>query len=149
MVDMLENLKGRITKRVKNMSVDQTDFLMDEKANRIGTLIIHLAAIEAAYQSETFEGRYFNEEEKLKWSNAIDLGDKARNEFKGKPIKYYLDIWSEVRKKTLTTLKTKDDKWLLNKLDLVTNYHYAWFHVMEHQANHMGQIMMIMARMPK
>ena len=149
MVDMLEEGKKEIYKRVKNLNQDQTDYLMDEKANRIGALIMHILAVETVYQIETFEGRYFSEEEKLKWDAALNLDDKGREELKGNPIKHYLDIWDEVREKTLKVLKTKDDKWLSTNYDMVSNYHWSWYHVMEHQAKHFGQISMLLERMPK
>ncbi|WP_057936563.1 mycothiol transferase [Algoriphagus resistens] len=150
MVSMLENLRARIIHSTQELNLEQTDFLLDDKANRIGAMIMHLAATEVYYQAYTFEGRGFNEEEKVKWETALKLGDEARTEFVGKPIKYYLDIWAQVRQKTLDTLKTKDDKWFAALAEGgQTDNHWAWFHVMEHQANHMGQINMLRSRLPK
>ncbi len=146
MVAMLDDLKNRVTRSVVNLSDKETDFLLDEKANRIGALIMHLAATEVYYQVYTFEDRGLNEEEKEKWQAALSLGDEARDKFKEQPIKYYLDIWDEVRKKTKKLLKAKDDKWFTQKTSGGMNNHWAWFHVMEHQANHMGQIRLIMGR---
>lgn len=148
MVEMLEDLKGRITRRVQNSDLEQTDYLIDDKANRVGAMIMHLAATEAIYQKLSFEDREFNKEEKQKWNTALNLGDKAREELMGKPIQYYLDLWTEVREKTLATLKTKDDAWFAGKMNENMNHHWAWFHVMEHQANHMGQIAMVSSRAP-
>ncbi|MFK7970625.1 MAG: DinB family protein [Bacteroidia bacterium] len=146
-VAMLEDLKARVTRSVVNLSQKETDFLLDENANSIGALILHLAATERYYQLYTFEGRTFNSEEKAKWGAAMNLGDRGRAELKGKPISYYLDIWNEVRKETLRLLKTKDDKWFKAKVGKTNmNNHWAWYHVMEHQANHMGQIRMIVKR---
>jgi len=52
-----------------------------------------------------------------------------------------------VRKETLVLLKTKNDKWLNSKVKKTDmNNHWAWYHVMEHQANHMGQIRLVMKR---
>ncbi|RZN82599.1 MAG: DUF664 domain-containing protein [Winogradskyella sp.] len=145
MISMLDNLKGRVERIVKNMDQDATDFLLDENANTPGAMIFHLAATEVYYQIYTLEGRQFNKEEEAKWGTALSLGEKARTEFKEKPIKYYLDIFDEVRKKTKKLLKEKDDDWFAMKNGGMTN-HWAWFHVMEHQANHMGQLAMISKR---
>ncbi|TXE02815.1 DinB family protein [Algoriphagus aquimarinus] len=150
MVSMLENLRGRIIMSVQGLNQEQTDFLLDDKANRIGAMIMHLAATEVYYQAYTFEGRGFNEKEKEKWETALSLGDEARAEFTGKPIQYYLDIWAQVRQETMETLKTKDDKWFAKLAKGgQTDNHWAWFHVMEHQANHMGQINMLKSRLPE
>ena len=78
------------------------------------------------------------------------MGDEARAEFTGKPISYYLDAWTEVRSKTHELLKEKDDKWFSkNTKGGQMNNYFAWFHVMEHQANHMGQINMLRSRLPE
>jgi len=148
MISMLDNLKLRVERIVAGLSQEQTDFLLDKDANRIGAIIYHLAATEAYYQAYTFEKRGFNKEEREKWDVALNLGAKARSELKGKPISYYLEIYNEVRKKTKELLKTKDDKWFSKKVRSMSN-HWAWFHVMEHQANHMGQLALITKRLPK
>lgn len=146
-VAMLEDLKGRVTRSVRNLDQKETDFLLDEDANRIGALILHLAATEKYYQVYTFENRGFNKEERIKWDIPMNLGAEARKELVNKPIEYYLDIWDEVRKETLRLLKTKDDEWFNAKVKGSNmNNHWAWYHVMEHQANHMGQIRLIIKR---
>jgi len=146
LVSMMDDLKIRITNKVQNLSQEEVDFLLDEDANRIGALIYHLAATEKYYQLYTFEGRDFNEEE-MDWDLAQKLGPIARKNLQGQPIEYYLAIWDKVRKETKRLLKTKDDKWLAKKVSQGNmNNHWAWYHVMEHQANHMGQIAMIAKR---
>ncbi|WP_235293489.1 mycothiol transferase [Portibacter lacus] len=149
-VSMLEDLKSRVTNSVKNLNQDETDFLLDDDANRIGAMILHLAATEKYYQVYTFENRSLNKAERDEWDIAQNLGDNARNVIKDKPITYYLDIWDEVRKETLRLLKEKNDKWFASKIKGSNmNNHWAWYHVMEHQANHMGQIRLIIKRMEK
>lgn len=150
LVSMLEDLKGRVTRSVAELSPEQTDFLLDDQANRIGALIYHLAATEKYYQVFTFEGRQFNPEEVAMWDTALRLGDNAREQLVDQPISYYLDLWGEVRANTLRMLKEKDDAWLATTaLGGGMDNHWAWYHVMEHQANHMGQIRLIMGRMDR
>ncbi len=149
MVDMLEELKHRIVEDVKDLTQVETDYLFDERANSIGALIMHLAATEAYYQVETLEERKWTTEEKKFWGIAGSLGKESREKLKGKPIKYYLDLWQEVREKSLKGLKGKDDAWFAANIDEGINNHWAWFHVMEHQANHMGQIASIKNRLPE
>ena len=145
-VSMLQDLKRRVTNSVQNLTIKETDFLLDENANRIGAMIFHLAATEKYYQLYTFENRGFNKEEEM-WKRALNLGGNARETLKNKPIKYYIDIWNKVRKKTLELLKTKDDDWFKSKVNQSNmNNYWAWYHVMEHQANHMGQIRLIIKR---
>lgn len=149
MISMLEDLKTRVENKVKNMSIYELDYLHDENANRIGSLIMHLAAAEAYYQVFTFEKRDFNEEEKKKWQAALELDQGGRDEFKGHDAQYYLDIYNEVRAKTISELKKRDDKWFEETQagSGLTN-HYCWFHVMEHQSSHLGQILFLSKRIP-
>lgn len=149
LVSMLNDMSTRVEQAVKNLKVDEVDFLLDENANSIGTLIMHLAATEKIYQVRTFENRSFNEEEEKEWASAMSMGKKAQEEYKGKEIKAYLKVYKDVRKKTLKYLKDKDDSWL-NKVDKGwnMNYHWAWYHVMEHQSSHLGQILLLKKRIP-
>jgi hypothetical protein len=149
MVDMLEDLKDRITELTRDLDQAETDYLFDDKANSIGALIMHLVATEAYYQVETLEGRTFTDEEGEFWGIAAGLGEKYRDKQKGKPIKYYLDLWDKVRKNTLEGLKAKDDAWFAATIDESINNHWVWFHVLEHSANHMGQIALVKNRLPK
>ena len=66
-VSMLEDLKGRVSRSVVRLNTEETDFLLDEDANRIGALIYHLAATEKYYPLYTFEGRGFNASERVEY----------------------------------------------------------------------------------
>ncbi|MFK7813789.1 MAG: DinB family protein [Maribacter sp.] len=148
-VAMLEDLKVRITDQVKDLNQAETDFEFDENANSIGALVMHLISTEAYFEIETLEGRQWSEEEKERLGFAGGLNEESKLKLKDKPIQHYLDLWNEVRQKTLAGLKTKDDDWFASEVDDGMNYHWAWYHVMEHQANHMGQIALVKNRLPK
>lgn len=149
MVYMLEDLKDRITQQVKDLDQSQIDFLYDADANSIGSLIMHLVSTESYYQVATLEDREWTEDELTRFGVAGELNEQVKNILKGKSIRHYLDLWDEVREKTLTGLKTQDDAWFSSNLEEGLNYHYIWYHVMEHSANHMGQIATIKNRLPK
>jgi len=149
MIYMLEDLKDRITQEVKDLDQSQIDFEYDANANSIGALIMHLVSTESYYQVATLEGREWTKDELKKFGVAGELNAKVKSILKGKPISYYLDLWDEVREKTLVSLKTKDDAWFASNIEEGLNYHYIWYHVMEHSANHMGQIATIKNRLPK
>jgi hypothetical protein len=150
LVSMLNDLSNRVEQTVKYYTENQADFLLDDNANSVGALIMHLAATEVFYQVWTFEGREFNEEEKEKWEVPFQLGDKARKLYKGQKVEYYLDIWKEVRKNTLEELSKRNDEWLSqDAVDSDWNNFYCWYHVMEHQSSHLGQIRLIKKRFPK
>lgn len=80
---------------------------------------------------------------------AGELNEEVKSILKDKPIRYYLDLWDEVLGKTLNGLKTKNDAWFSSNIEEGLNYHYIWYHMMEHSANHMRQIATIKNRLPK
>lgn len=150
---MLYN-RETVVRTVKDLTMEQLDYLFDDKANTIGALIMHLGATDKFYQINTFEGRQeFNEDEKKEWGAAMELGDLGRKEIRGHDVQYYLDRIAAVREKTLAELKTKNDKWLLT-LDPIwskqqpVNTYWKWFHVCEHESNHRGQITWLKSRLP-
>ena len=154
LVSMLNYNRSTIINSVKKLTVEQLDYLHDPKANTIGALLMHLAAVDKFYQVNSFEGRQeFTEEEKKVWNSAMELGDEGRKNIKGNDAKYYIDKLTEVRQKTLDELKKKDDKWLLaidpewSKEEPLNTY-WKWFHVCEHESNHRGQIAFLKSRMP-
>ena len=149
MVDMLEELKDRITEQVRDLNQEQTDYLIDPQANSIGAMILHLAATESYYQVETLEGRQWTGGDAGLLQLASGLGPESREQLKGNTIKNYLNQWDEVRKKTLEGLKARDDNWFAADADEGINDHYVWYHVLEHSANHMGQIALVKNRLPE
>ncbi|MBT8306124.1 MAG: hypothetical protein KJN85_04245, partial [Maribacter sp.] len=69
---------------------------------------------------------------------------------KGKPISFYLDKLGEVREFSKKELKNRDDNWLMESTKFFgnqpTNNYCKWFHVVEHESNHNGQIRFIKSR---
>jgi uncharacterized damage-inducible protein DinB len=154
LVSMMNWMRTTVLRSVTDMTKEQLDHLYDENSNSIGSMLLHLAATEIFYQVNTFEGRRdYNEDEKTKWGAAMKLGDAGRKAIKGNELNYYLDILQETREKTLTGLKKRDDKWLM-AVDpeffgnQPTNNYCKWFHVVEHESNHNGQIKWIKSRLP-
>ena len=146
---MLNSLSTRVERVVGGYSQREIDYILDDQANSIGALVYHLAAAEKIYQLITFENRRFNEEELKIWGAAMDLDEKGRQDIQGKPISYYLNILKEVRAKTMEELKKRDDEWFLSTTEgSEYNNQWAWFHVMEHQSSHLGQILLMLKRLP-
>lgn len=149
MVDMLEDLKNRISDMTRDLNQEETDYMFDDKANSIGAMLMHIIATESYTHVETIEGRSWSDEEGKFWGIAGGLGAESRDKIKGKPIQYYLDLWDQVRSKTLEGLKAKDDPWFAANIDEGVYNHWAWFHVLEHSASHMGHIALVQSRLPE
>jgi len=156
LVSMMAWMRMVVLSSVKGMSQKDLDFLLDDKANTIGALLMHLAATDRIYQINTFEGNSLGKDlpasYKEKWGVAMELGEPARKQIKGNSLDYYLNLLEETREHTLAEFRKRDDAWLL-AVDKdwgwgPTNNYCKWFHVCEHESNHNGQIKLLKARLP-
>jgi hypothetical protein len=73
------------------------------------------------------------------------LDQGGRDDFKGHDI-HYLDMYNEVRAKTISELKREMMHGLLKSKRYGWSNQYCWFHVMEHQSSHLGQILFLKKR---
>jgi uncharacterized protein DUF664 len=155
LTSMMAFMRWQVLNSVKGMSQQDLDFLLDAKANRIGALLMHLAAVESFYQLNTFEGlapKTMPKEFRDKWGVPQELGGPAREAIKGHSLDFYLNLLNDTREKTLSEFRKRDDKWLM-AVDQTwgwgpTNNYCKWFHVTEHEANHNGQIKLLKSRLP-
>ena len=138
------------------MTPNQLDFLLDQQANRIGALLLHLAATERLYQLNTFDNVKAQDVERAAafkdWQVPMNLGAPAREQIKGHNLDHYLGVLHEIRENTLAQFRKRDDKWLL-AADAAfvwgpTNNLCKWFHVCEHESHHTGQISLLAGRAP-
>ena len=154
LVSMLNWMRNVVVNSVQGLGQKELDYLHDAKANTIGALLLHLAAVEVFYQVNTFTHRkQLNAAEQKQWQAALDLGKVGREQIKGHNLSYYIETLHRVRQKTLTEFGRRDDQWLA-QVDpsffdnLPTNNYCKWFHVCEHESNHNGQIKWIKNRLP-
>jgi uncharacterized damage-inducible protein DinB len=155
LVSMLNWMRNIVLESVQGLTLAQLDYLHDAKANSIGALLLHLAAIERIYQVNSFENKKWGEvkdETEKEWGMPVRLGKEARKGIKGHELPYYLDKLKEVRAHTLAELQQRDDAWLM-QVDADAgnepmNNYCKWFHVCEHESNHNGQIKWLKARLP-
>lgn len=147
-------MREAVLRSVQGLSQEQLDFLLDARANRIGALLLHLAATERLYQLNTFDNVPVTELDKnaafQEWGVAMELGEPARQAIKGHDLSYYLGRLQENRERTLAEFRKRDDAWLMS-VDKTwgwgpTNNLCKWFHVTEHESHHAGQIAMLKSR---
>jgi len=140
---------------VKELSIEELDFQIDDQSNSIGAMLWHLAATEKYYQLNTFDDMKWgswDDDIKKEWDVASHLGDKARNLIKGYDADFYISKLNEVRAVTEGEFAKRDDTWIMKSEpffdDQPTNNYCKWFHVCEHESNHRGQIKFIIKRIP-
>ena len=154
LVCMMDWMRSVVERDVRDISQKEIDFLLDDRSNTIGAMLIHLAATERAYQIDTFTGVPRKELGyglgDREWNAAGNLGAEGRKTFKGRPPSFYLDTLAEVRAFSLAELKNRGDDWLMESTTFFggrpTNNYCKWFHVVEHESNHNGQIRYIKSR---
>jgi uncharacterized damage-inducible protein DinB len=144
LISMMNYARRTTLNTVKGLTIEQLDYLHDENSNTIGSLLLHMAAVEFGYQLETFHHRRPTEEESAKWNAAFKLGQEGRDQIKGKPLEYYLQELSDMRQATLDQFRQRDDRWLDEEEQFwggkPANNYFKWFHVFEDEINHRGQI---------
>lgn len=154
LVSMMDWMRFVLIRDSNGLSQKDLDFLLDDNSNTIGAMLMHLAATERYYQLSTFSGvsptklNYGLDD--AVWSAGNNLGNAGRETFKGKPLSFYTDTLSEVREFSKEELKKRDDNWLMESSNgfgnQPTNNYCRWFHVVEHESNHNGQIRYLKSR---
>jgi Protein of unknown function (DUF664) len=155
LVSMMAFCRSAVIRSVKGLNTEQLDFLLDDKANSIGALLYHLAALDAIFNEITFKGvewRKWDDSFAKKYEVAMNLGDPARKAIKGNSLDFYMSLLQETRETTLAEFKKRDDQWMMI-VDKTwawgpTNNYCKWFHVCEHESHHQGQIALIKTRVP-
>lgn len=150
LVSMMNYARHTTLAAVRGLEARHLDYLHDARSNSIGALLSHVAAVEAAYQAATFRARDLSAEERREWGAALDLGERARREIRGRDLAYYAGLLGRVRAGTLAELGRRDDAWLEERTPfwggLAANNHFKWFHVFEDELSHRGQIRWLRTR---
>jgi len=137
---------------VRGLSQAELDHLQDPESNSIAALLHHIASVEWVYQLITFEGRDPTAAERAEWGPALDLGEAGRTHLRGRPLDFYVDLLERVRAHTLEGLRHRDDAWLAvrhQRQSGPVDHHWMWFHVLEDELNHRGQIRWLKRRLPQ
>lgn len=153
MISMMDWMRGVVMNQVDGMSMKDLDYLHDENSNTVGAMLLHLAATEKYYQLNTLDNMEWDswsDKVKAEWDTPMELGERGRQIIKGHPLSYYQDKLNAVRDRTKEELKKKDDNWIFYTDEDwfwgPTNNYCKWFHVVEHESNHNGQIKYVGSR---
>jgi len=144
LVSMMSYARHTTLAELDGLGVEALDRLHDSRSNSIGALFLHIAAVEAWYQADTFGTGKLDAEEMRAWGAALDLGERARHEIRGHDAEFYRRALEQVRAKTLLELARRGDAWLEERSPFgrghSANNDFKWFHVMEDELSHRGQI---------
>ncbi len=137
---MMEKVRERLVRVVDELPDGALDFTPDpENVESVGTLLLHIAAVEWSWIFEDIDGEEMDYE---KWKHAFPLREGIP-QLAGKGKQFYLDILSDVRSDILLRFRNLDDSELHHMIDLgsaeVTT-EWVLFHILEHEIMHIGQI---------
>lgn len=152
LVSMMDYARKTTLEAVHGLMQAELDYLLDEQANSIAMLLEHIPSVEEYYQYRTFGLRIAPQGQERSRLGA-DLGAEARSSVRNQPLEYYLGRMAVVRSRTLGEFAKRDDAWLLEATPFrdgaLANNYWKWFHVMEDELSHRGQIRLIRKRLPK
>ncbi len=144
-VSMMEEVRRRLLKTVEPLSDAAIDYTPDERSvETIGTLLLHIAAVEWSWIFEDIDGKEMDYE---KWKYAFALRpevDLPQLKHQGK--EFYLTRLSAVRDEVyqrLLCMKDRDLDVLVGSGEERYNIEWILFHLIEHESMHLGQVSML------
>lgn len=110
------------------------------QGNTVGLLLEHIAQVEKTYQAVTFHGVWPSGKAA---ENVFDV--RKRESIRGYDLEHYLSHLRAVRAETFLELSRRDDDWLHREYapwphGTPANNFFCWFHVLEDELRHTGQI---------
>jgi uncharacterized damage-inducible protein DinB len=144
LVSQLANARHYLRRAARGLSVAELDAPPGTASNTIGALLAHLDAAENMFQRITFEGRRFTTEEAARYGASFELAGGAMSS--GRLLDDYLRDMEETRARTVDAMKGRDDDWLETPKTFMgkpANTFYYWFHFIQDEARHTGQIILI------
>jgi uncharacterized damage-inducible protein DinB len=144
-VAQMEDVRRQLKKYVEGLTPEQLSWYPNPKVESIGTLLLHIAAVECSWIGEDIMRRPMADDWKIAFPIRFGIP-----QITGQPLDYYvktLDAVREQTKKDLATLRADDLPHLIKPLDpgdpsSTMNFSVEWilYHVIEHEAHHKGQI---------
>ncbi|WP_161881708.1 DinB family protein [Deinococcus alpinitundrae] len=145
LVQMMAYARHTTLQAAEGLSVAELDAVPANFTNSIGMLLAHIAATDRIYQYLSFEGVDPVEPllpEYAPYLGAMTFGAEGER-VRGRTLDELLSNLAAVRAVTLSNLAERDDAWLASPLFGDANQHWAWFHVMEDEVSHRGQIRLL------
>ncbi|MHA2042935.1 MAG: DinB family protein, partial [Candidatus Thorarchaeota archaeon] len=120
---------------------DVLDYSPDlKRIETIGTLLLHIAAVEWSWIFEDIDGEEMDYE---KWKHAFALREENLPQLTKQGLQFYIDRLIEVRSEVFVRLRNLDDSNLHTLVEVgnaEVSIEWILFHLLEHEAMHIGQI---------
>ncbi|MFK7603074.1 DinB family protein [Deinococcus sp. SM5_A1] len=143
LAEMMNYARLTTLQAVEGLTTEQLDTVPEGFGNSIGMLLAHIAAVDRMYHHVALLGRPFEEASEA-IRGGLSMGKNGTPPPTGQSLENLLAELEASRAATLEAFATKDDGWLASRLPASgwddMNQHWAWFHVMEDEVSHRGQI---------
>ncbi len=143
----LEDCRSRTKEVIENLKEEQLDEVFPQQSNTIGTLLYHIALIEADWlYAEILHQGYpdFLQE----WFPLEHRNEKGELSIvKGWKLQQYVSLLDKVRHpfiQTLSEMTLEDFRRLRSLPDYDVSPEWVCLHLLQHEASHRGQIQALM-----
>jgi uncharacterized damage-inducible protein DinB len=141
----MQEIRNELFSKINEINVELLDFTVNErKIETIGTLLLHIAAIEWSWIFEDIDGLEMDFDE---WKHAFPLRpDVNLPQLKGKGKKFYLDKLEKVRLEVynrLRNFKDEDLDQLVGSDEKKYTIEWILHHLVDHEIWHLSQISLI------
>ncbi|MBF6613564.1 MAG: DUF664 domain-containing protein [Chloroflexi bacterium] len=149
-VAQMSEVRSDLKREVAGLSIEQLDWHPDEQTESIGTLLLHLDAVEWSWIHEDVLGRA-SEEYTGNWSEAMPIRLSVP-QVTGRSLTWYFEKLDATRERTLAILRGFSDADLSRfvgegeprpgeeKRSRLYTIDWVIWHIIEHEATHVGQI---------
>lgn len=141
LVSQLEMTRHYLRRATRELTAAQLDAVPAGAVNPIGAVLRHLVAAERMFQTMTFEGRGFDDAEKVRWWPDFTFAESSLPRGEGIEVRHA--ALAEARAATLAGMRERDDAWLARPMTFFgrpSNVLYYWTHFLLDEARHTGQI---------
>jgi uncharacterized damage-inducible protein DinB len=150
----MEDVRRHTLRYVEGLTTEQLSWYPNPRIESVGTLLLHIAAVECSWIGEDIMRRTMGEEWKI--ALPIRLGIP---QVTGQPLAFFLDTLSAVRDQTRADLATLTDNDLSREVAPLDpgpssspehRFTVEWIlnHVVEHESHHKGQIAVMKRFLP-
>jgi uncharacterized damage-inducible protein DinB len=142
---IMQEMRERLLRIIKDLTQEELDYTSSERRiETIGTLLLHIAEVEWGWIFGDIDGQE-KEMEEIKHAFALRPEVDAP-QLKGQKLQFYIDKLNETRQEVYQRLAKFEDE----DLDKIVEsegdkYSIEWilFHLIEHEAMHVGQILLL------
>jgi uncharacterized damage-inducible protein DinB len=158
-VAQMNEVRADLTQMLEGLTIEQIDWHPDENTESIGTMLLHIDAVEWSWIFEDIFGKP-DTEYPSEWSEAMPIR-LGVPQVQGRQFRWYLDKLNTTRERTLEVLRGFTDEDLKRlvgeseprpgqeKRSYLFTIDWIIWHIIDHEAWHAGQIELLKRLGPK